>query len=587
MTLTRLIDMDTGALEAYPVNAMPPYLATSHAWADGMFAANTEFNQTLGGNMMQKCIRSMFPRIKYCWTDTICIDQNDEEDKQRQIPLMGEIYGNAQAVVIVTTCDFPTWMTQAYLDQLTEDLNEAIAMYLEEEFGGSMSLYWRGDEGRKKIVEGMDCLEFFTRTRWADRIWTLQEYILARKIVWLGQNDSCLCIDDELFRALPELCDTFDIQEAIGGKYSKLYKFYAGMVNARSRKIDPTRIMELLGNRTASFPDDEVYGAMAASGVIIQPGKVTGQDNVWSLWWEEAISQGNHRWLFLPPVLQKGSNLGIKSSNCVMPHFKTRQQSSQYSGLDTVRVQTGEVVLQNGGIKVRGRWAGSCRMVQRLGKVYQDNQGYLRRDITLILFAKGSWKSALRITAAFGGGRYSWKQILALAQVLRANYNVVTAAVSARKERELVLQKMTNYQEAIWEDFMQLVMSQMLPMNDGVAYLAEIKNELKTTTTIVVTDDGQPLRNLHALDFGATNVSERPTFMVVAMPKSRTSRAGLTGGHLGVLHKVGMTVPMMVCKSLRKARFFKCHKLSRRLLTLEIGGKDCWFCSKLKSGPAE
>ncbi|PQE05959.1 Heterokaryon incompatibility protein [Rutstroemia sp. NJR-2017a BBW] len=586
MTLTRLIDMDTGALEAYSVDAMPPYLATSHAWADGMFAANIEFNQTLGGKMMQNSVRSLFPGIKYCWTDTVCIDQNDEEDKQRQIPVMGDIYGNAHAVVIVTTCDFPAWMTQTYLDHLTEDLSEAIAMHLEEDLSESMASYWRYDEGRKKIVEGMDCLEFFTRTRWADRIWTLQEYILAQKIVWLGQNDSCLCIDDILFRALPELCDTFDIWEAIGGKYSKLYKFYTGMVNARSGHIDRTRIMELLGNRTASFPDDEIYGAMAASGVVVQPGKVTGQDNVWRLWWEEAVRQGNHRWLFLPPVLDKGSNLGITSLNCIMPHFKTRHQSSQYAGLDKVRVQTGEVVLHNGGIKITGRWAGSCRIVQRLGKVYQDNQNNLHRDITLIMFAKGSWKTALLIVAALGGGRYSWKQILALAQILKANYSAVTAAVSALKGRKIVLQRMTDYQRAIWEDFMYLAMSQMLPMNDGVAYLAEIKNELKTTTVIVVTDDRQPVLNLHAFDFGVTNVSDRTTFMVVAMPKPRINRAGVATGHLGVLHKVGMTVPTLVCKSLRKAQVYKCHKISRRLLSLEIGGEDCWFCSKLNSVPA-
>lgn len=56
------------------------------------------------------------------------------------------------------------------------------------------------------------------------------------------------------------------------------------MVSARAGKIDSTRVMELLGNRTASFPDDEIYGVMAASGVTIQPGVVAGQNNVWSLW---------------------------------------------------------------------------------------------------------------------------------------------------------------------------------------------------------------------------------------------------------------------------------------------------------------
>jgi hypothetical protein len=111
----------------------------------------------------------------------------------------------------------------------------------------------------------------------------LQEYILARQIVWIGKGNLCLCIDDVLFRALPNLCDVFDIREAAVENIPGFTKFYSSMVGARAGKIDPTRVMELLGNRTASFPDDEVYGAMAASGVIIQPGVVSGQNEIWSL----------------------------------------------------------------------------------------------------------------------------------------------------------------------------------------------------------------------------------------------------------------------------------------------------------------
>jgi hypothetical protein len=126
-----------------------------HAWSDGMFATNTEYNRTLGGVMIQNSVRSLFPDITYCWIDTICIDQNDEEDKKRQIPVMGGVYGNVQAVVIVTTYEFR--MTQAYLDQLTKDLEEAIVISLEEEYTDSLSHYWKDGEGRQKIIEGMDC----------------------------------------------------------------------------------------------------------------------------------------------------------------------------------------------------------------------------------------------------------------------------------------------------------------------------------------------------------------------------------------------------------------------------------------------
>jgi hypothetical protein len=43
---------------------------------------------------------------KYCWIDTWCIDQNDAEDKLRQIPLMGEIYKGALLVLITVRHHF-------------------------------------------------------------------------------------------------------------------------------------------------------------------------------------------------------------------------------------------------------------------------------------------------------------------------------------------------------------------------------------------------------------------------------------------------------------------------------------------------
>ncbi|KAF7896738.1 uncharacterized protein EAF01_009141 [Botrytis porri] len=552
---------------------MPSYLATSHAWSDNMFAIHTEYKNTLGGTMIETSVRTLFPNIKYCWIDTICIDQNDEEDKKLQIPLMGDIYGNAQVVVIVTTCDFPRWVTQNYLDQLARDLDEAIAISREEEYTDFMSEYWAHGDGRKKIIEGMNCLELFTRTRWADRIWTLQEYILARQVVWVGKENVCLQIDDAMFSALPDLCDVFNIGEAIGGKYAKVYDFYTGMVNAGAGKIDQTRVMELLGNRSASFPDDEIYGAMAASGVVIPPGVVTGQDNVWALWWEEAIRQGHHRWVFLPPVISK-----FTSKNCIMPPFKTRHISSQYSGLDTVHVKDGEVSISDGSVNMHGRWAGSCRIIRRLGKVYRDSNGGLRRDVTMILFANGRWKLALRLVAAFSGGRYSWKQRLAIAQVPQANYHRAKKAIRSKILHEMVLRRLTDYQRIIWGDFMRLMMSQMISLNDGIAYLSCIENTLKSTDIIIVSEDNQPLNRLHGLNFGIQDGSGRSPFMIVSAPDSKSGFNDRA--HVRALHKVGMSLPATVCKTLRKAGAYKCHVIESHSHVFNIGGKACWFCSK-------
>jgi hypothetical protein len=36
---------------------------------------------------------------KYFWIDAICIDQNDKNDKNKQVPLMGDIYSSAIQVI--------------------------------------------------------------------------------------------------------------------------------------------------------------------------------------------------------------------------------------------------------------------------------------------------------------------------------------------------------------------------------------------------------------------------------------------------------------------------------------------------------
>jgi hypothetical protein len=575
MAWTRLVNVHSGALETYTIDAMPPYVAASHAWSDNLFAPGVAFNDSPGCKMILASVRALFAGIMHCWVDTICIDQSNEKDKERQIPLMGDIYGKAHAVIITTTNEYK--MTQAFLDKTTKDMEEAIYIASEEAFTEDMTIYWQNGKGRQKIIEAMDCLEVFTRTRWADRIWTLQEYILGHIIVWIGTDNIPLQIDDILFVALPDLCDVLNINEAIGGKYSKIYAFYQGMATCRLKKIDRTRVMELLGNRIASFPDDEIYGAMSASGVIIESGIVSGEENVWRMWWEEAVRQGNHRWIFLPPVVDRRTGNLLTSGNCLMPSFKVRHKASQNSGLDTIRVATGTVNVVEGNVQLNGRWAGSCKIVRRLGMVCEDARGLLHRDLTLILFSNGSWQMAMRIASAFGGGRYSWKQILAIAQILQANYTRAVTAVRKCMEGGLRLRRLTRYQSIVWNDFMQLAMGQMLPMNDGVAYLAQIANETKSTDIIIVTDDSQPKNGLHALDFGVQNVNRRSTFMIVAARETHKCQTNTRSITLKEhpLHKVGMSLPTIVTRNIHKARAYRCHTITSDLRVFSLSGPSC------------
>jgi hypothetical protein len=56
------------------------------------------------------------------------------------------------------------------------------------------------------------------------------------------------------------------------------------MAGAHLRLIDSTRVMELLGNKKATVPEDEVYDLMAASTVVLQKANVKGKEKVLTMW---------------------------------------------------------------------------------------------------------------------------------------------------------------------------------------------------------------------------------------------------------------------------------------------------------------
>jgi hypothetical protein len=126
-----------------------------------------------------------FPALKYCWVDNFCILQDNENDKFEQIPLMGEVYRNADAVLIIHGCELG--LTQGELDEALSGLEEALELWrLGTPYYAEKFKPWIDGEGYTKIVRAMKALARFTRSDWCTRVWTLQEFIFARAVVWIG-----------------------------------------------------------------------------------------------------------------------------------------------------------------------------------------------------------------------------------------------------------------------------------------------------------------------------------------------------------------------------------------------------------------
>lgn len=89
------------------IDARPHYLTLSHSWK----ASSAEDSRTLNSNLKQRTkslplgelTKTLQDAVKitawlgfrYIWIDSICIIQNNDEDKQRELSIMGDIYAGS------------------------------------------------------------------------------------------------------------------------------------------------------------------------------------------------------------------------------------------------------------------------------------------------------------------------------------------------------------------------------------------------------------------------------------------------------------------------------------------------------------
>lgn len=581
-SFTRLVHIPSGRIERFPISQMPDYMAVSHTWADQLFAAGSAFQETPGSKAIACLSDSEMKKIDYCWIDTLCIDQNDPGDKRRQIPLMGDIYGNAQVVIIVT--GERLGLSQAEIDQIAASVEDAVQMSETDSWLQDGEQWTSSQQHRSKLKKAMDCLEIFTRPTWGTRVWTLQEFILAKRIIWVGGDLQPVKIDEGLFQAIPNVCDYLAIEECLVSKYSKLYSHFSGMAGAHLKKIEPTRVMELLGNRTATVPEDEIYGLMAASGVVLHETGITGKEKVWALWWEKAIQTGHFRWAMLPPAIPLIPD-PRDVRNCIMPQYSVRHLASTNSILDVVKPH-GPTEVSAGVVTMQGRLAGRCEILRRLGRIHIDEDGAVIRDVTLILFANNDWNIALRIAGAFGAGRYSFKQRAMIAQVLQFNHYRAKLAVLEQRTRLFRPRFRNQRQKYVWSDFMLLQSNQMRVMNDSLAFLAKISNNLKMTDVVVVTDGHAPTHDLWAIDFGAINDSKKTMFTIVRGEPGVTAVSlspSCQGPESPSLHREGVSMFAQVTDDVNQAIQYSCHIIDQAtdLQSFRVGGKSCLGCQSI------
>ena len=184
-----------GQLRIIDLDENPSFTAISYCWgkynspSDVIYCGDEHLDVTKNAWSALWHIRKKFGPIKI-WIDAICINQNDNNEKRVQLPLMNDIYSNAEVVYIwLGRGNKKTDRAMKYIQngglpfclgmKKEEQDNIFSANYMSVRLGFHILfrlVTWRS----KPHIKG---LRVIFGGRWIDRLWTLQEVLLARKPV--------------------------------------------------------------------------------------------------------------------------------------------------------------------------------------------------------------------------------------------------------------------------------------------------------------------------------------------------------------------------------------------------------------------
>lgn len=219
---------------------------------------------------------------------------------------------------------------------------------------------------------------------WSSRIWTVQEYLLAKSFLWLGADglplrlratDIYACLQT---RRLNDKTSLLFSKLDLGTNISQSLNLDR-LANALSLKLgylDPSQAMALAEHRQSQSLEDEIYGLMNASGVVTYPplNNSLSPQGIWQIWWTAALKRGILRWALLPVISSQPKQLSSDTSpeishvwNCAMPPFVDYQQASRLSSVN--RMSPWDCVsITDGTVYATGKLFGVCQVDVFLGK---------------------------------------------------------------------------------------------------------------------------------------------------------------------------------------------------------------------------
>lgn len=170
---------------------------------------------------------------EFVWADAICIDQSNDKERAYQVAVMGEIYSNADSVVI--------WLGEEAQDSDTAlRFLKVLARHRRDHEAGQARILAAARDPRFR--RQWRALNALMRRRWFERAWVLQEIVLARRSLFCCGRTTLRDVDmldgfQALWHAGDMLWDSFAQNDGIR-LHVPTRNFMNGMTRVRAARLD-------------------------------------------------------------------------------------------------------------------------------------------------------------------------------------------------------------------------------------------------------------------------------------------------------------------------------------------------------------
>lgn len=245
---------------------VPKYEALSYVWGNVVTTApiyigplRQQFNATT--NLERALSHLRYPdQDRILWVDAICINQEDDDEKSRQVRMMRMIYEGAACVVAWLGPETPVSKTAIHtLELLANDRN----------------LHWtkgRSNRNGESIdtEQSLGLRAWFQECEWWRRIWTLQEYVSAKKLVFvngrfsIARSTMTALADHRILHSncCPATADDFSTTDGQDTTTNRIFNeiIRAEDLSSERKSHSYIAIAAFFRQRRATRPEDKVFG---------------------------------------------------------------------------------------------------------------------------------------------------------------------------------------------------------------------------------------------------------------------------------------------------------------------------------------